>query len=157
MKTPLEQREAGRKADDVLARKQVEALVEQLREEGRQVAADLVDDLIMNLDSARGRIAALTAKPKRQTVKTSGGKDRASASGLIKTKPGAWAPPAAAHKHSYDDVGTCTAPVVFRNSLGVMLRTEPCPAKRQRAARKAKQTTIPGVDGAKASSSEASS
>lgn len=139
-----EQREAGRKADEELAEKQNEALVDQLHAEGRLTAADLVRDLIDNLKIARSRIESLEATPtkKKRTVKTSGGKERASAAGT--SNAGGKAVHGAGsgkqghqHKHEYGTDGKC-----IKVSLGV-----PCPAVRQRQ-RKAKQLPL-GTDGGK--------
>lgn len=145
------EREAGAKRDLHLVRLQADLVVEQLRGEGREIAADIVDGLdtyvsrlSRDLEEVREELAELKAG-----AKTSRGKDRASAAGTISADgkarhgfvgapsyvAGGIAPP---HKHEYSGDGKC-----IKVTQGIT-----CTATRQRQ-RKPKQTLIPGTDGAK--------
>lgn len=150
-----DQVQAARKLDDDLSGKQLEALIEQLESQGRHVAADLVDSLVRDLQVARNRIAyleAAAAKKRPGKVKTSGGRDYASARGTINSggkavndaTGRAFTPARADHKHDYNAEGICRR----FTAAGVL-----CGAKRQRQSKKSRQTTIPGTDnGAKPAS-----
>src|SRR5687768_10252639 len=117
---------AGKRRDLDLTRKQAEALIEQLDEEGREIAVDivrgltqLVDRANRDLEEVREELAEL-----RAGTKTSRGRDRASASGTI-TRPGV-----AEHKHNYSPEGDQC--IKFAGGIR-------CTAVRQRN-RKAKET-----------------
>jgi hypothetical protein len=145
--------EKGRKADLALIRKQADLVVEQLRGEGREVAAGIVEELdgqlatlASDLRDAREELAELKAG-----TKSSRGKDRASAAGTISrggkaqhgqstnevsyagyARAGGIAPP---HKHDYGSDGRC-----IKVTQGIA-----CASTRQRASRKSRQTTISGA------------
>lgn len=143
-------REAGRKLDEDLDRRQQKALAEQLREEGRINAAMLVEDLIRDLTWARTRVASLeetAAKKRDRGEKDSGGRDRARASGTINAggKAVHGANPKrvsdGGHKHNFDPDGVCR-----KFTPGGFV----CGAKRQRQSKKSRQLPLgTATDGAK--------
>lgn len=147
--------EAGHKSDLYLARKQADLLVEQLREEGRELAASIVEELDQalarasrDLEEVRDELAELKAG-----AKSSRGRERAGAAGTINKggkavhgrgiapPKGVKAPNGVNHKHTFSDDGICHK----LDGAGGL-----CGAKRQRKARAPKQTSIPGTNGAEA-------
>jgi hypothetical protein len=138
--------EKAAKSDRYLVRRQAELVIEQLRDEGREIAADIVEgldtevaQLMRDLEEVREELAELKAG-----TKSSRGKERASASGTVRNTSAlaaaagrGIAPP---HKHEYDSLGGCIK----------VISGKKCEARRQRQ-RKPKQAVIPGTDGAGAS------
>ena len=140
---PNEERDEDRRE----AQDAAEELAERFEKVGRYIDAGVVRALLGHCVDMNGVIARLRAKlPKKQTVKTSGGQDRASASGSISSKapaskPASFTQHLTGHKHDYDQDGVC------QKFLG---NGTICQAKRIRQSKKSRQVTIPGTDGAKA-------
>lgn len=130
----------GRQLDMELAREQGNALADQLQEEGRELAGSVVLALLsqvrwqgQELADAREELEEL-----RAGAKTSRGRERASAAAPAGKGPRM----APACKHDFGADGVC-------KKVGAL---GPCGVKRQRAARKPKQTSIPGTSGGAAAS-----
>jgi hypothetical protein len=126
--------EAGSRLDQALVLAQAGALAEQLREEGRELAAQIVDQLRAHLGAALHRERAGAPGTINNGGKAVHGR------GIAPPK-GVKAPNGVNHKHTFSDDGVCHK----LDGAG-----EPCLAKRQRKARAPKQTIIPGTNGAEA-------
>ena len=148
---PNEQRDKDRRD----AQDQVDQIAESLEQEGRYIDAGVIRalaghcaDMVTVIHRLRSKLQQLAPK-KPGKVKTSGGKDHASARGTISSGgkavhgTGVSTFSSTGHKHKYNADGVCTA-LSWVGGVG-----KKCEARRQRAARKPKQTTIPGVDNGK--------
>lgn len=149
---------AAEKRDLYLARQQAELLVNQLREEGRELAASIVEELdqragqaLRDLEEVRADLAELQAG-----AKSSRGKDRASAPGTISGKGrAAGAAPSFGSSKSSSPATACTKHKFGSDNVCIrIVGGVKCEATRQRQ-RKAKQTVIPGTDGASSTTGEA--
>jgi hypothetical protein len=141
---PNEERDNDRRE----AQDAAEQLAEKMEAAGRYIDAGVVRALLghcvdMNTVVIRLR-AKLPASKNRQTVKTSGGRDRASASGSIASKApasksGLFTQHLTGHKHDYDAGGVCRKTLTNGTT---------CSAVRQRQSKKSRQLPL-GTDGAK--------